>query len=149
MINTQLKKTTLLQTIIAFISGGLFGLGLIIAQMVDTQKVLNFLDFFGQWDPSLALVMAAGLTVFSLGYKLLVKPKSAPLLDEQFFLPTKTQLDKRLIIGASLFGLGWGVVGICPGPAIVNLTTMSTQFIGFFIAMIAGIIVAKKLSQTN
>ena len=74
-----------------------------------------------------------------------VKPKSKPLLDEQFFLPTKTNVDKKLLIGASLFGLGWGLVGICPGPAIVNLVTLNGQFIGFVIAMLLGMLVAKKL----
>jgi len=134
-----------LQAFVAFISGCLFGLGLIVSQMVDANKVLNFLDFFGDWDPSLALVMAAGLSVFSFGYVFGVKPKSKPLLDEQFFLPTKTNVDKKLLIGASLFGLGWGLVGICPGPAIVNLVTLNGQFIGFVIAMLLGMLVAKKL----
>ena len=138
-----------LQALVAFISGCLFGLGLIVAQMVDANKVLNFLDFFGHWDPSLALVMAAGLSVYSLGYVFGVKPKSKPLLDEQFFLPTKTIIDKKLLTGASLFGLGWGLVGICPGPAIVNLVTLNGQFIGFVIAMLLGMLTAKKLVKST
>jgi len=136
-----------LQTLVAFISGGLFGLGLIVAQMVDANKVLNFLDFFGHWDPSLALVMAAGLSVFSLGYVFGVKPKSKPLLDNQFFLPTKNRIDKNLLTGASFFGLGWGLVGICPGPAIVNVVTLNGQFIGFVIAMFFGMFAAKRLGR--
>lgn len=136
-----------LGAISAFISGLLFGLGLIVAQMVDANKVLNFLDIFGQWDPSLALVMGAGLTVFSLGYYLLVKPTSKPLFDEMFHLPKKTKIDKQLLLGAGLFGLGWGLVGICPGPAIVNLVGLQPQFIGFVMAMLLGMLAAKGLTK--
>lgn len=141
--------THILRILVAFIAGNLFGFGLIVAQMVDANKVLNFLDIFGQWDPSLAIVMGAGLTVFSVGYMLLVKPKSKPLLDDQFFLPTKKRIDRKLLIGACLFGLGWGLVGICPGPAIVNLVSLDAKIIGFIIAMLLGIFVAKKLSAVK
>ncbi|UJF22628.1 YeeE/YedE family protein [Shewanella sp. OMA3-2] len=136
---------SLIRALVAFIAGSLFGLGLTVTQMVDANKVLNFLDVFGQWDPSLAIVMAAGLSVFSIGYMLLVKPKSKPLLDNQFFLPTKKHIDRKLLIGACLFGLGWGLVGICPGPAIVNLANLDGKFIGFVIAMLVGMFIGRKL----
>lgn len=141
------KQLLSLHALVAFISGSLFGLGLIVSQMVDTNKVLNFLDFFGQWDPSLALVMGGGLGVFGIGFALLVKPKSKPLFDESFFLPTKKHIDKKLVTGACLFGLGWGLVGICPGPAIVNLVSVDAKFIGFVVAMLVGMLCARALSQ--
>jgi uncharacterized membrane protein YedE/YeeE len=88
-MNQHRHSASFLQALVAFISGCLFGFGLIFSQMVDANKVLNFLDFFGQWDPSLAIVMGAALTVFSIGYALLVNPNTKPLLDDQFFIPSK------------------------------------------------------------
>ncbi|WP_434950304.1 DUF6691 family protein [Shewanella sp. HL-SH4] len=88
-------STSLLHLLVAFVAGSLFGFGLIIAQMIDANKVLNFLDVFGQWDPSLAIVMGAGLSVFSVGYLFFVKPKSKPLLDDHFFYRPKHILIKN------------------------------------------------------
>ena len=106
--------------------GFIFGWGLLISGMVMPTKVLGFLDIFaianGGWDPSLAVVMAAALAVSGLGYALL-RP-SAPLLDTQIHLPTQTAIDPPLFVGSVLFGVGWGLVGLCPGPAIENLATL-------------------------
>jgi len=100
-------SNSLKQTLIALISGIIFGTGLTISQMVDPNKVINFLDVAGNWDPSLAFVMMGALTVFGTGYWLLVSKKAKPTFDEQFSLPAKQGLDKTLIIGSSLFGIGW------------------------------------------
>jgi uncharacterized protein len=120
-----------------------FGWGLLISGMVIPAKVLDFLDIFaiasGGWDPSLAVVMAAALAVSGLGYALL-RP-SAPLLDTQLHLPTQTAIDRPLFVGSALFGAGWGLVGLCPGPAIENLATLSTPVIVFVVAMAVGMIV--------
>jgi uncharacterized membrane protein YedE/YeeE len=121
----------------SLVCGFVFGCGLVISGMIQTTKVLGFLNFFGipsgTWDPSLAVVMAAALAVASLGYALLgTRP---PLFERQSLWPTKKDVDSSLLSGALLFGIGWGLVGLCPGPAIVNLSTLSLPVIVFVIAM--------------
>lgn len=122
--------------IAAFACGLLFGAGLLISGMAQPAKVLNFLDLFGTWDPSLALVMAAALAVSGLGFAIAKNRK--PLLAAQSFWPTRSEIDSPLLAGAVLFGAGWGLVGLCPGPALVDLATLSPQVIVFVIAMTAG-----------
>lgn len=131
-----------MQIIIALISGILFGLGLTISQMVNPNKVLNFLDISGHWDPSLALVMLAAVSVFGVGYNMFIKHKSKPILAPSFSLPSKTDIDKPLIIGAILFGFGWGLAGICPGPAISNISAGDPKILGFIIMMLVGMKIA-------
>lgn len=121
----------------AFASGLLFGLGLIISQMVNPAKVLGFLDIFGTWDPSLALVMGGAVVVSALGY-LIAKRRGVPVLAPRLEIPTRRDLDPRLIGGAALFGIGWGLVGLCPGPALTALTFGPWQVFVFVAAMIAG-----------
>ncbi|QUJ66161.1 YeeE/YedE family protein [Photobacterium sp. GJ3] len=127
-----------MQLFIALIAGLLFGAGLTVSQMVDPNKVLNFLDITGQWDPSLILVMGGALIVFGLGYQFLVKGRDKPVFGSTFYVPTNQLIDKPLILGALLFGLGWGLVGICPGPAVANLLSGNIKVIGFVVAMLAG-----------
>jgi uncharacterized protein len=127
----------------ALISGLLFGLGLIVANMVAPQKVLNFLDITGNWDASLALVMAAGLAVFSSGYFLLVKPRKTPILANNFFIPQRKAIDNKLILGAICFGLGWGLTGICPGPAITNILGGNVKIFVFITFMLIGMYCAR------
>ena len=121
----------------AFASGLLFGLGLIVSQMVDPAKVLGFLDIFGNWDPSLAFVMGGAVAVSALGY-LVAKRRGVPVLASRLEIPTRRDLDPRLISGAALFGIGWGLVGLCPGPALTALTFGPWQVFVFVAAMIAG-----------
>jgi uncharacterized protein len=121
----------------AFASGLLFGLGLIVSQMVNPAKVLGFLDIFGNWDPSLALVMGGAVAVSALG-TLIAKRRGVPVLAPRLEIPTRRDLDLRLIGGAALFGIGWGLVGLCPGPALVGLTFGPWQVFVFVAAMIAG-----------
>jgi uncharacterized membrane protein YedE/YeeE len=121
----------------ALLAGLTFGLGLTISQMVNPAKVLGFLDIFGNWDPSLALVMASALAVTALGYRLAWRqPK--PVLADDFQLPTEGRIDWRLATGSVLFGGGWGLVGLCPGPAIAALVIGGLPALGFFAAMLAG-----------
>ena len=138
-----------MKLVIALISGVLFGVGLTIAQMVNPAKVLNFLDIAGHWDPSLALVMASALTIFGSGYFLLVQTKDKPLFDKEFIVSKNKKIDNSLVVGATVFGLGWGLIGICPGPALAILLTGNMKFVGFFIAMLIGMQVAQKISKTN
>ena len=129
-----------MRVLASLICGYVFGWGLYISGMIQPAKVLGFLDFFGipsgTWDPSLAFVMAAGLVVTGVGYAL-IRPRP-PLFEAQSQWPTATALDRPLIAGAVLFGIGWGLVGLCPGPAIENLATLSLPVIVFVIAMGVG-----------
>jgi uncharacterized membrane protein YedE/YeeE len=126
----------------SLLCGFIFGLGLVISQMISPTKVLNFLDVFGipsgTWDPSLAIVMAAGLAVAGIGYAL--AQRRAPVFAEESLWPTNREIDRALISGALLFGIGWGLVGLCPGPAIANIATLSAPAIVFVIAMAAGML---------
>ena len=119
--------------------GLIFGAGLLISGMVQPTKVLAFLDIFGAWDPSLAVVMAAALAVSMPGFRLAGR-NSQPWLAKQYFLPGKSGIDLPLVAGASLFGVGWGLVGFCPGPALTSLATLSPGVIVFVVAMAAGMI---------
>jgi uncharacterized membrane protein YedE/YeeE len=110
--------------------------------MIQSTKVLAFLDVFGissgAWDPSLAVVMAAGLTVAGIGYKLALR--RPPLFEKESLWPAKKEIDRSLLSGALLFGVGWGLVGLCPGPALTNLATLSLPVIVFIIAMAIGML---------
>ncbi len=134
--------------VLQFALGLLFGIGLIVAGMADPAKVLNFLDIAAigtTWDPSLAFVMAAGTVVAFLGYRL-VLARPGPVFGPTFHLPHKTALDTPLLTGAALFGIGWGLVGLCPGPAFVALGTGSWQALVFVPAMVLGMIGARLLA---
>ena len=125
----------------AFLCGLVFGLGLVVSGMTDTAKVLGFLDVLaiakGAWDPTLAIVMAAALVVSIPGFRL-ARRRRRPILANAAAWPAKTVIDPPLIAGAALFGAGWGLVGLCPGPAIANLATLSLPVLLFVAAMIAG-----------
>jgi uncharacterized membrane protein YedE/YeeE len=129
----------------AFLCGLIFGIGLMVSGMAQPAKVLNFLDLFGTWDASLAFVMAAALVVSGAGYAL-AKRRAQPLIAMQFYWPEKTVIDGKLVLGATLFGIGWGLAGLCPGPALVNLASLSPQVIVFVIAMAAGMVVHDRWS---
>jgi hypothetical protein len=124
----------------SLICGYIFGWGLLVSGMIQPTKVLGFLDFFGipsgAWDPSLAVVMAAGLSVAGVGYALI--RGRAPLLVAQSLWPTRRDIDGPLVAGAILFGIGWGLVGLCPGPAIANLGSLAPGVIVFVITMAIG-----------
>jgi uncharacterized protein len=118
--------------------GLVFGAGLLISGMVQPTKVLGFLDIFGAWDPSLAVVMVAALAVAGPGF-MLARRRVRPLLAAQSLWPAKMGLDRSLVIGSALFGIGWGLVGLCPGPALESLATLSPRVLVFVIAMAGGI----------
>lgn len=122
----------------AGLSGLLFGLGLAVSGMINPAKVLNFLDLAGSWDPSLALVMASALAVTAIGYRLVLR-RETPVFEARFQLPTATRLDARLLGGAALFGVGWGLAGLCPGPAITAAGLALPQVFVFLAAMLATI----------
>ena len=123
--------------LLALVAGLIFGLGLLLAGMANPAKVLGFLDLAGPWDPSLALVMAAAIGVALLPFSW-AKRQSRSLLGAAMQLPLKRGLDRRLLIGSLLFGIGWGIAGICPGPAVAILLTGHWQVLLFVLAMLAG-----------
>jgi uncharacterized membrane protein YedE/YeeE len=123
--------------IAALFCGVIFGSGLLISGMMQPAKVLAFLDIFGAWDPSLAVVMIAASVVSVPGFWL-AKRRERPFLATQSVWPTKMGIDRSLVIGSALFGIGWGLVGLCPGPALANLATLSPRVIVFVVAMAAG-----------
>jgi len=123
-------------------AGALFGLGLAISGMVDPAKVIGFLDVAGDWDPTLAFVMGGALLVTIPAFRLIFK-RPRPVLVDEFELPTKKGLDTRLLGGSALFGVGWGLSGFCPGPAVTALATGLTPVFAFVVAMIAGMAIYK------
>ena len=123
--------------IISLISGIIFGAGLAISNMINPAKVLGFLNFFGQWDPSLIFVMI-GAILTSAPFFFLFRNKNKPLFAEIFSIPKIENIDSKLIVGSSLFGVGWGLVGFCPGPAIASLALVNEYVIFFLISMFGG-----------
>lgn len=124
----------------SLLCGLIFGFGLLISGMTQPEKVLGFLDIFGRWDPTLALVMAAALVVSGIGFAM-VRKQRRPVLTPQHLWPTRTDIDRPLVVGSLLFGIGWGLVGLCPGPALVNLAGLMPSVMVFVLAMAAGMII--------
>jgi uncharacterized membrane protein YedE/YeeE len=135
-----------MRKLMAFLAGVLFGLGLLLAGMANPAKVLAFLDLSGAWDPSLALVMFAAIAVAFLPFSWARLQRSS-LLGAPMQLPSKRELDRRLIGGSLLFGIGWGIAGICPGPALAILLTGRWQVLLFVAAMLAGMILFAALER--
>lgn len=131
-----------------FLSGLVFGLGLVISGMANPAKVLNFLDLAGSWDPSLAFVMGGATVSAFLGYRLVWR-RRAPVLEARFDLPTNTRIDRPLILGAALFGIGWGIGGFCPGPAWTALPLMAPGTLVFLPAMLAGLWLGTRLKSLD
>lgn len=125
--------------VIAFVSGILFGIGLTLSQMTYPNKVIDFLDISGNWDPSLILVMVSALTVTSIFFRLILK-RPTPLFDKQFYLATKAAIDKPLLLGATIFGVGWGISGYCPGPSVAGLGLGSFEAIVMVFSIFLGFI---------
>jgi len=129
---------------INLIAGLIFGAGLILSGMINPAKVLNFLDVAGSWDPSLAFVMAGAIFVTSIGYAVLAR-RARPFFAEKFRWPEATAVDARLVIGSAIFGIGWGLVGLCPGPAITSVLLGAPAVYAFVPAMAAGVWFAARI----
>ena len=125
------------QNLISLASGTLFGAGLAISGMIDPARVRAFLDVTGAWDPTLAFVMGGAVIVMAVAWRLQAR-MARPLFGERFALPDRTDLDGRLIAGSVLFGIGWGVAGLCPGPAVASLALAPAAVFPFVAAMLAG-----------
>lgn len=131
--------------VIALIAGVLMSAGITYSQMIDPAKVLAFLTLNANWDPSLMLVMAGALAVYAPGFWLFAG-RGKPFFADNFHLPTRRELDKPLLLGSALFGVGWGLAGYCPGPAIAALSSGSSATLAFVIAMIAGWFISRRWS---
>ena len=132
------------QTFAALVSGIVFGLGLAISEMNNPTRVIGFLDITGDWDFTLMLVMGGALVVTLIGFPLITR-RSHPVFAEKFHLPTRNDIDASLLGGAALFGIGWGIAGLCPGPAIAGLASLSPSIFLFVAAMIVGQLIGGKL----
>jgi len=126
-----------MQALASLVCGLVFGCGLLISGMTQPAKILGFLDILGRWDPTLAFVMAGALAMSGAGYAL-ARRFRGPMFAAQYLWPTRSDIDRPLVTGAVLFGIGWGLVGLCPGPALENLATLSPRVIVFVLAMMAG-----------
>ena len=134
--------------IFASISGLIFGFGLALGGMLNPSKVQGFLNIFGVWDPSLAFVMGGGIIVNAIGYYFVLK-RDKPLFAEKFAIPTTKNIDKNLLIGSAVFGIGWGLAGLCPGPVISNVLLQPQDALIFLIIMIFGLFLGRRVRIDN
>ena len=132
--------------IVSFISGIIFGVGLSVSNMINPEKVLGFLDIFGLWDPSLIFVML-GAIIISAPVFFLFRSNNKPLFADKFTKPTLKSIDKNLIVGAGTFGIGWGMVGFCPGPAISSLALLNTYSVFFVLSLLGGFLLTEFVNR--
>ena len=134
--------------LVSLISGIIFGIGLVISEMINPEKVLGFLNLFGNWDPSLAFVMIGALIVSSPLFHI-IKKKEKPIFAENFNYSNNKSINNKLILGSAIFGTGWGLIGLCPGPAISSITLLDIHSITFVIAMFVGFYLVKLINLDN
>lgn len=133
-----------MKNILAFVFGGLFSIGLMLSGMSNPAKVIGFLDLFGTWDPSLAFVMIGAILVAFIPFQKAIR-KPITVFNEPIELPQNTQLDQKLLSGAFIFGIGWGIAGICPAPAFTLIGLGYYQAMYFIIAMLAGVFIHRRI----
>ena len=132
--------------LISLLSGVIFGLGLTISGMVNPQKVLGFLNLFGEWDPSLIFVMVGAIIIFA-PLHFIFKKKSRPIFAKNFISVENKNIDKKLLIGSGLFGAGWGLAGLCPGPAIASISFLNPSSLIFVLFMFVGFFIASRVEK--
>ncbi len=137
----------MMSKIVSCISGIIFGVGLSVSNMINPEKVLGFLDLFGLWDPSLIFVML-GAIIISAPVFFLFRSKNKPLFADNFTMPTLKSIDKNLIVGSGTFGIGWGLVGFCPGPAISSLALLNTYSVYFVLSLVGGFLLTEFANKT-
>ncbi|CAG9297037.1 YeeE/YedE family protein [Celerinatantimonas diazotrophica] len=133
--------------IVAWIAGLLFGIGLVVSDMVNPTRVIGFLHVTSHWDPTLIFVMVGAIIVFAAGYWLVIKRRQKSILGQKYELSAYRKIDAPLVFGAAIFGIGWGLVGICPGPALTSLTSGAWPLGLFVIAMLAGMYFIEKVKS--
>lgn len=134
-----------MKSVIAFGAALLFGMGLVLSGMTDPKAVIGFLDIFGDWKPQLILVMVGAIIVNVIAYRIVYKMEK-PFISDIFHIPTLKHIDRKLLVGAALFGTGWGVAGFCPGPAIASILTFDKSVLLFVVSMIVGTFSYKKIA---
>jgi uncharacterized membrane protein YedE/YeeE len=139
-------KNTMKNSLAAFVVGFVFSMGLGISGMTQPQKVVGFLDLFGQWDPSLIFVMIGAIMVHFVTYRL-IRKRDSPLLSPEWHVPTKKEITPALVGGSILFGLGWGLAGYCPGPAMTSLASFEVRPFMFVVSMLVGMVIFKLVDQ--
>ena len=137
----------MISKIVSFISGIIFGVGLSVSNMINPEKVLGFLDIFGLWDPSLIFVMMGAIIISAPAF-FLFRSKNKPLFADNFTMPNLKSIDKNLIVGSGTFGIGWGMVGFCPGPAISSLALLNTYSVFFVLSMLGGFLLTELANRT-
>jgi uncharacterized membrane protein YedE/YeeE len=135
----------MMRSVSIILIGALFGAGLALSGMLNPAKVAGFLDLFGVWDPSLAFVMGGGVIANFIGHRIVMR-RAAPVFGGGFAIPTRTDIDSRILIGAALFGVGWGLAGLCPGPAIASILIAPGEVALFVLMMLAGLAVGRMLT---
>lgn len=130
----------------ALVVGFIFALGLGISGMTQPQKVIGFLDLFGNWDPSLMFVMVGAIAVHLVSYRI-IRKRNSPLLSMKWHLPTKTEITPALVLGAVIFGIGWGLAGFCPGPAVTSLASLEQKPFIFVMSMVIGMLIFRELDK--
>jgi uncharacterized membrane protein YedE/YeeE len=141
-------KGSTMHRLVEFLVGLLFGLGLILSGMTDPGKVLGFLDLFGAWDPSLAFVMMGAIAVGFFAFAI-AKKRTTTIFGGALHLPKASHIDKRLVIGSTVFGIGWGLAGFCPGTALVSMASGQIQALWFVCAMVAGMLAFEALERNR
>lgn len=141
------RRCRSMSVVLAAVTGAIFGGGLLLAGMTRPERVIGFLDVAGAWDPSLAFVMGGALVVFALSLRLVLRRRRDPWFDVTFHLPTRRDVDTRLLAGAAIFGVGWGLGGLCPGPGLVAAGSATPGGVVFVLAMIAGMAIQRRLTQ--
>ncbi|SMF16263.1 DUF6691 family protein [Pseudobacteriovorax antillogorgiicola] len=126
-----------MKLLVGFVSAVLFALGLGVSGMTLPENIIGFLDIFGDWKPALMLVMVGAIIVHTISYRLIMR-RDSPVLDSEFYVPTKKDIDSRLIVGSIIFGVGWGLGGFCPGPALVAIPSMGSSVLLFVVSMLVG-----------
>jgi len=142
----RIRSPALARNVVSFLSGVLFAIGLVVSGMTRPENVIGFLDVAGDWNPSLAFVMGGAIPVYAIAYRLACR-RRAPLLAPAFDLPTRTRLDSDLVSGAAIFGIGWGLVGLCPGPAVVGAGSTLVTAIVFVAAMMLGMAIEHRVPR--
>jgi uncharacterized protein len=132
------QRCRVMSLVIAALAGVLFGVGLLLSGMTVPARVVGFLNPLGGWDPSLAFVMGGAVVVYAIAIRVIRRARRDPWFDVRFHLPTRADVDAQLVIGAAVFGVGWGLGGFCPGPGLVAAASGSTPAIAFVLAMLAG-----------
>ncbi len=146
MSATNCGRCRTMSLVVAVMLGALFGAGLLVSGMTQPARVVGFLDVRGGWDPTLAFVMAGAVAVYAVAFRL-VRRRAEPWFDIRFHVPSRRDIDRELVAGAALFGIGWGLAGLCPGPALVSAGGLHTGALVFMLALLAGVWLHKLTSR--